>query len=270
MLHPHRPALLLAALLLAACHGREVPPAAPLPVALRQLKVLTFNVNFGAVDMERSAAVIRASNADVVALQETTPAWERHLRQALRGQYPELHFRHAGGAGGMAFLSRHPLTDLGQSFPPAGGWFPAWAMAARTPIGEITVMNLHLRPPLPESGRTSGIPTAYFATRPVRAREVQHHLESLPSRRPLLVLGDLNESDGGRAHRVLAARGLRSALARHDRSTPTWRWQTSLGPIAMRLDHIYHSPELSCVAARVLGEAASDHYPVEAVLARTR
>jgi endonuclease/exonuclease/phosphatase (EEP) superfamily protein YafD len=93
-----------------------------------------------------------------------------------------------------------------------------------------------------------------------------HHVAGLPRRGPVIVLGDFNEGDGGRAVRLLRGRGFASALARRDPSTATWHWRTSLGTLGTRLDHILYRG-LSLKGAQVLPGAASDHFPVEAVFA---
>ncbi len=244
------------------------PPAKPrpLPRTGSQLKVLTFNVNFAGVDRRRSAAAIRRSGADLVALQETTARWEQVLRRRLGRRYPYQRYRRGGGAGGMAILSRYPVKEVGWYRPPKGGWFPAWLLRVSTPQGPVQVLNVHLRPPLGQSG-VSSLPVTYFSTRAVRLREIRRHLGRVSPKLPLVMLGDFNEDDGGRAVRYLTTKGLRSALAQHDRRTATWQWRTSVGTVRSRLDHIFHSKELRCVNAQVLGEAASDHFPVEAVLA---
>jgi endonuclease/exonuclease/phosphatase family metal-dependent hydrolase len=259
-------ALVGLALLVGGCHPapRKSPP--PLVKKQQQLKVVTFNVNYAGVDMARAAQVLRKADADVVALQETTPAWERYLRRRLRARYPVQRYRHAGGAGGLAFLSRYPLRSLKVIRPPARGWFPAWLVRVRTPLGRVLLLNVHLRPPIGNSGRLSTVPSAYFYTRSIRKREIRRHLDRAPGDRPLVVLGDFNES-GGPALRLMRKRGLRSALARFDSTTPTWRWKTSLYTFRSRLDHVFFSKHLRCVGAQVLGDAASDHYPVEAVFA---
>jgi endonuclease/exonuclease/phosphatase (EEP) superfamily protein YafD len=244
------------------------PPEKPRPLSREksQLKVMTFNVNFGGVDMERSAGVVERSGADLVALQETTPRWEALLRRRLGRRYPHMLFRRGGGAGGMGILSRYPVREVGWYSPPPGGWFPAWLLRVQTPRGPLQVLNVHLRPPLGPSG-VSSLPVTYFSTRAVRLREIRQHLSSVSGKLPLVVLGDFNEADSGRAVRYLARKGLRSALARYDSRTATWQWRTSLGTVRSRLDHIFHSRHLRCLGAQVLGEAASDHFPVEAVLA---
>jgi vancomycin resistance protein VanJ len=229
-----------------------------------QLKVLTFNVNYGGVDPSRSAEAILASGADLVALQETNPAWETVLTSRLKGRYPHQRYFHAPAAGGLAFLSRWPLGPTNLSPPPSGGWFAAWHAEVQTPLGRVHLLNVHLRPPIGESGATSSMPSAYLSTRPIRASEMAHHMAGLPARGPVLVLGDFNEGDQGRAVTLLRKRGFASALGSKDPATATWQWQTSLGPIRTRLDHILFRG-LRLKGAQVLPEAASDHFPVEAV-----
>lgn len=256
--------LFSAVALIASCN--PPPRARPRPLGHRapRFKVLTFNVNFAGVDLERSAAAIRRSRADLVALQETTPRFEAYLRRRLGRRYRHLRFRNGPGAGGMAILSQYPVREIGWYAPPRGGWFPAWLVRVRTPQGALHLLNVHLRPPLGPGG-ISSLPRTYFTTRPIRLREIRQHLARIPGRLPCIVLGDFNESDRGRAVRWLTRQGLRSALYRFDSRTATWQWPTSLGTVRSRLDHIFHSRGLRCVGAQVLGEAASDHFPVEAV-----
>jgi endonuclease/exonuclease/phosphatase (EEP) superfamily protein YafD len=250
---------------LTACRPAEPGPRPPLARGLKEFKVMSFNVNWGGPDMGRSAAAILKSDPDVAALQETTPGWERFLRRRLGARYRFMTFRHGSGAGGMAFLSKWPLRDLGPTAPPSGGWFFAWHAEVKTPKGPVHLLNVHLRPPLGESGRTSTVVSAYFKTRSVRLREIKYHMAHVRGRRPLIVLGDFNESADGRAARWLKRRGFVDALEKYDPKTATWKWRTSIYTFRKRLDHIFYSRGLRCVDAQVLGPAGSDHYPVEAV-----
>src|SRR4051794_33785662 len=56
------------------------------------LKVLSYNVNWGAPRPELAIELIRKSEADIVCLQETTREWEQIFRQALRSEYPFMQF----------------------------------------------------------------------------------------------------------------------------------------------------------------------------------
>jgi endonuclease/exonuclease/phosphatase (EEP) superfamily protein YafD len=248
---------LCVAMLTAACGERRLVPATP---GAPELVVLTYNVNFGLDGDPATVAAIRRSGADVVFLQETTPGWERELR-ALRAIYPRQAYRHDRGAGGLAVLSKLPFRQL-EYLPSPAGWFAAWRVLVATPLGALQVLQVHLRPPVSDRGSwVSG----YFTTGSFRRGEIDHFARSLRPGMPTLVVGDFNEGDAGKAVRYLADRGLRSVLADAGSADTTWRWQTSLGQISLRLDHICYSRELVPVRAQVLRDGRSDHLPVLAV-----
>ena len=97
-----------------------------------------------------------------------------------------------------------------------------------------------------------------------------HYLSEDPAQPtlPLVVAGDLNDIEGSRVIGWLEREGMTNALPEFDAYTPTWEWQTSLVTLRRRMDHILYSPELRSLSARVVPGGASDHVPVEAVLAR--
>lgn len=267
ILDPSHALALVASVLLACC--APAPSVEAAPKRARKMgsgagiRVMTFNVNYAGMDLQRTSETILGSNADVVALQETTTTFEQYLRATLKKRYPWMAFRHGGGAGGMAFLSRSPLSDLGISRPSGQGWFFAWLVSTRIAKRRVYLLNVHLRPPLGESGRISSIVHKYFTTRKVRLAEMKGHLRYAGTRRPLVVLGDFNEQSNGRATGFLARQGFTNALDQFDGKTPTWRWRTSYGfTLKQRLDHIYYSKGIACSTARVLPYAASDHHPV--------
>jgi endonuclease/exonuclease/phosphatase (EEP) superfamily protein YafD len=225
-----------------------------------RLVVLTYNVNFGLDGEPATVAAIQRSGADVVFLQETTPGWERALR-GLHAIYPHQAYHHDGGAGGMAVLSRLPFRQL-EHLPSPVGWFAAWRVLVASPLGPLQVLQVHLRPPVSDRGSwVSG----YFTTGSFRRGEIEHFARHLRPGLPTLVVGDFNEGDGGKAVRYLADRGLRSVLADAGSTETTWRWQTSLGQLSLRLDHICYSRELAPLRAQVLRQGRSDHLPVLAV-----
>ena len=131
-----------------------------------------------------------------------------------------------------------------------------------TAIGPIQVLNVHLRPPVSDSGSwVSG----YFTTRDDREQEMERFYRERETQTPLLVLGDFNDHESSRVAQWLKSRGLTNSLPQFDRYSPTWKWKTSLLNLKRRMDHIFYSPELDCTAARVIESGASDHFPVEAI-----
>ena len=252
----------IAVVLAAAAGGcASVRPAAP-PIGAH-FSVMSYNVNWGMPRADLAVRAIEAADPDVVCLQETTPEWQRVLTATLGRRYPHRAFRHYGGAGGMAVLSKLPFETRAYVKPQAG-WFPAWIVTVRTPLGPVQICALHLRPSL--SDRGSVTPSAYFDTKAIRCREVQAAWEHLDPAVHSVVLGDFNEDDHGRAVTWLTDKGLTDAVAQFDTRRNTWRWRWGLITLRDRLDHILHSPGLHAASARIIQHGASDHYPVMAVI----
>lgn len=268
---PRRPWVIGCVVLAMACSGageaRGDRPASPAQrPAARSMLVMTYNLNYGVAGDRDTIELIRSSDADVVLLQETNPSWEKALREALADRYAHMAFHHSERrAGGLAFLSRHPLSpDRPQESPI--GWFPAWRALVDTPLGRIQLVNLHLRPP---GRRQGGIVRSYFASQEERLDETRAHVRLIDPSLPAVVAGDFNEDARGRSLLFLAKRGLESALERFHPFTPTWRWQTRMGLVRWQLDHILVGPALRASAAWVLDGGASDHVPVLARVERS-
>lgn len=256
--------ILLAALSLTGCatarQPREPSPDKP------HLRVMTYNVNYGLAGEPTTLAAIAKGGADLVVLEETTPAWEALIRRTLADAYPHMAFRHCCGAGGLAVLSKYPIRSQKYLTPPQGGWFPGWRFVADTPLGPVQVLGVHLRPPVSEGG---SVVSGYFTTSSVRRDQISDYWSTLDPALPTLVMGDFNEDVDGDAVQFLSAKGLRSVLPEFEPGADTWRWQTSLGQVNSRLDHIaYDRRRLVALSAHVVEAGRSDHLPVVATFER--
>lgn len=232
-------------------------PAAP----SGQLRLMTYNVHVNLAGDEETLDAIEAPKADVVLLQETSPAWEEAIRA--RTSYPHVAFRHHDGAGGMAVLSKLPFRDAGELEPPEGGWFHAWVVVVDAPIGRVQLVNLHLRPQVSDTGSYVG---GVLTTAPARRREIETYFEAVSKDLPAVYAGDFNESRTGSALRWLEAQGYESALPATGAKN-TWRWPTPLGTLRAHFDHIaVPTGELAYDEVEVLELGRSDHLPVVATL----
>lgn len=221
-------------------------------------RVMTWNVNWGGPGMDSAVQALRDARADVVCLQETTPAWEQKLRAELSGDYPHMLFKqHHFGAGGLAVLSRRPVRETAY-VAPEGGWFPALVVLVETAAGDLQIAVVHLHPPQGKPG-TSG---EAYSVKAVRRGEIKSLLTHVETGRPTLILGDFNEDEQGLAIRHLTEQGYVNALTRFGRADPTWRVNTGSGDAQARVDHILMSPDLECVGAEVMNRGESDHLPV--------
>lgn len=253
-------ALSTIAALLCGCRSVRVArePSGP------HLRVLTYNINWGGGGADLAAQAIRESGADIVCLQETTPEWEQFLRRALGRDYRFMDFRQSQGrmGGGLAFLSKVPAREVAY-VPSDTGWFDGWIRKFDTPIGPVQVINVHLRPPVSNSG---SFVSGYVTTRDDRRREMERFYAQREPAVPTLVMGDFNDGENSSVVRWLEEKKFTNALPQFDRSTPTWQWRTSVVTLRRRMDHILYSRELDCATARVVKAGASDHFPVVATL----
>jgi endonuclease/exonuclease/phosphatase (EEP) superfamily protein YafD len=253
-------------LLQAGCaHRKVVEPAQPadgVPV----LRLLTYNVNYGIAGDAETLRAIRDAAADVVLLEETNVAWERALRTELGTALPHMTFKHRGGAGGIAVLSREAPVEV-EFLPPAqgGGWFPAVRVVLDGGCGRMQLLGVHLRPAVSDGGSwVSG----HFSTPVVRAAEMRSFVARLSPELPTVVAGDFNEEEDGDAARFLVERGFSSALDRYAPDRFTWRWPTAVGELHKQLDHVFYDARLDVLSAEVRTAGRSDHLPVIAVVAR--
>lgn len=223
--------------------------------------LMTYNINWGGGQPERTIEVIRRSNSDIVCLQETHTEWQCYLQQELGELYPFMEFRETPNraGGGLAFLSKTKGRQI-DYIPSENTFFDAWIMQFDTAAGPVEILNVHLHPPVNESG-SFGV-SGYFGSQDRRSEEIQRFYPYFTGEVPRIVAGDFNEGDDGDAVKWLADRGMTDALAEFDRSTKTWRWKTSLMTLQSRLDHIVYSSELYCFRCQVIPYTGSDHYPL--------
>ena len=252
--------------------------------------VLTYNVNYDSpkqkinCNADRILDAISQSEADIVLLQETNKAWEELLVELLCStKYPHYCFHHPEenidrAASGMAILARYPIRNVATTkfysendTLLSGSVFPAMTASIEgTPLGNLEVANVHLRPPLELDG--SATFSTARTTGPIREAEVKELLKRRQesSRSAFdLVAGDFNEQDGADALRLLEKNGkMIDALQEYvpsNKETHRWPFGKFL-TMHKRLDHICYKPDrITCIGCGVISgyeEGASDHQPV--------
>ena len=211
--------------------------------------VATFNIHHGEgrdgrVDLERVAAAIEATSADLIALQEIDRNLSRSGRvdqvtelERLTGLSIRFHptLERGDGDYGIGLAAREPLEARFEGLPRAGGEEPRGAIVASW--RDVSVIATHL-------------------SRDRRARRSQlTWIEgAVPRRGSALVLGDLNQS--WRKLAGLRARGFMAA-----------RPDGAGGPLKRQIDHVLVGPGLFVVASRFVSSEASDHVPLVAEVA---
>ena len=238
----------------------------------RELRVLVYNVHAGkdaggADNLDRVAALVRSTDADIVLLQELDRGTRRSggvdqpaelARRAERHVVFGRSLHYQGGEYGIGLLSRWPFTDHAvvplPVQPPqqrAGGAYePRVALRAviETPWGRLGVVNTHLDASAVDGYRRQEFPTVLAVADTLRERGL-----------PVLLGGDLNTEPSSDLHGLFKARGWRDAWALCGVGD-SLTYPASAG--VKRIDYLYLGPAIDCREARVLRNDASDHSPV--------
>lgn len=245
----HRREAVLAALL-AVMHlwpaGSGLEAAASAPCDGDDLTVVTANLRYRNTDPEPFLTWLAREPADLVLLQEVTPAWAAAL-EPLVG-YPHRRFLVRTDPYGLGVLSRWPVDGLATR-DLAGDGLPSFVGPVNTGRERIMLAAVHTRWPL--------LPTLMQHRDQVVAR-LAEEVRRQPG--PWIVGGDLNMTPHSPVfRRLLAVSGLRETRPR-GAWAPSWR--ADFWPLALRIDHVLVTRELCTVSSEVGPEIGSDHRPV--------
>jgi endonuclease/exonuclease/phosphatase (EEP) superfamily protein YafD len=247
------PLALVAGVVVVAHLAWVVPPltrTVPITAAAERaphVRIVSANLRFDNTDHAPTLAELEHFDADVIVLEEVTPAWWQAIsRSRLLTTHPKYVQAVRDHPGGMAVLSRAPLRNV--KVRDAQGWPIITATVVLGGRPEHLV-GVHVPAPLETF------------TRNQRAqREVTAIVRKLP--RPRLVAGDFNASAYNRWHEDLLDLGLRDAHEAVGRPFAV-SWLNGRLPFPpLLIDHVYVDPPIVPVRARE-GEAfGSDHRPI--------
>lgn len=253
--------ILLPALSFILTYGGQFVRSADAYQDAGDFSIMTYNVRWRAGDYADAIALIRAADADIVAVQELGEAAAALLQAQLADTYPHMALHpHATGTVGQGILSRYPILDstFWQSEFPSFRQQRALVDLEGT---EVAVYNVHFNHPFMSAD--------FFDAR-VRARQVDEVLQRIREEDARVVLlGDFNMVD------------LNEDYARIDDQLTDAYFDAGYGmgwtfsffgrgyrlPPLARIDYIFVSSGLDPIEARVWDVAGgSDHRPVWARL----
>lgn len=239
-------------------------PAPVLPHYSRQFRILTFNLQ--GKSSAGITAVIRAANADIVALQELSEAGANRICEDLIAEYPYMLLHPKDGAdyyAGMGLLSKHPVVSdvyrevgLGQQ-----------RVELVVEGAPLVYYNIHVD--VPFSGRDASGELH-------RTAHVRAFLEWAikDNNAPVLISGDFNMTeltdDYKRVTQVYTD-AFQAVGWGFGFTFPAWEHYADLRrfiPPLARLDHIFINERLLVLEVRVWPDSGdADHRPLLAEMA---
>jgi endonuclease/exonuclease/phosphatase family metal-dependent hydrolase len=224
--------------------------------------VQTYNIHRYRSGDAPTQAAIGAANADIACLQEVTNAWAEIIGEKYKTQYPYMLFAPKDDAGGLAVLSKFPLTDRGVMLVP-GDLHPGWLVEVDAPGGRIQILHVHLRALF--EGWKDPVRN-YFNSGDDHVIEMSMFMGNVREELPMLVVGDFNEGVKGKTVRKLESEGYRNALPLFRPGQYTWHAPSVGNALDMTIDHIMFDDHFEPLSSWVENRGHSDHLPVLAHL----
>ena len=254
-----------------------------------ELTVVSYNLLFKGSDVEKTLALLREHPADVLLLQEITPAWARRLKAANLGGHRFIASHR--GTHGMAIIARVPLTQQTTWDNRVGNTIAQCATLELA--APVDVCHVHLAAPAGALYETT-VPkmlAAYEGNANQRAEEWEMLATAFEERNTMIVGGDFNTPPGEPLMRRIRRRWvdvggegqlfpgatfpkLNAGIKTGDLSGASLRdlgrsllrrVAPATGPL-VRIDYVLASPEVQVQHAQRLWGGGSDHYAVRAEL----
>jgi endonuclease/exonuclease/phosphatase family metal-dependent hydrolase len=232
-----------ATLVVSGSEWLSLPPATS---SGRLVTLSTWNLELGSAAADDLDAVLSASDADIVALQELTPEAVTAMEDSaeVKARYPYRSLHPSEGVLGLGLVSRFPILEAVATDDPA-------TLAVSLDMGAKGRLSVTVAHPLPGHITTSTplhLPVAFDASerddalRSVRVTADAHAADGTPA----VLIGDFNVSPSEPGYAVLAD-GWRD-VHRDVGIGPGWTWRPSrfetLGLGLLRIDHVFVSPDI--------------------------
>jgi vancomycin resistance protein VanJ len=268
-----RGALFLALLpvaLFGLLYGERLLPRTQPMAAGPAFRVMTFNAGTGGSgEAEAVLAAVQEAQPDLVATQEVQGRALQALRTGLAERYP-----YQAATGDVATFSAYPLLDATE-FRLRGSGYQSQAMDVHIGDHAVRLTNVHLQRTGPRLGGRRSIVAFVRNYEPgLLEGQVTELLDRhvRPVNGAQLLTGDFNQTEWSRPYGMVAAvlgDSFREAGRGFGHTFPSAieaRGREIALPL-VRIDYIFHSPDLVAQSARMGPDHGSDHVPVVADLA---
>ncbi len=242
-----------------------------------QLSVISMNVLAHTTDLTETAERIRIQDADIVGMQEVTPALAIVLANDLADLYPyQIH--DPGGVDGMSVLSKYPFEAT--EFVRNSFWVGnTQALIVEHPNGPFALLNQHhmvTGPYTLDPAEFAYIVEATFAERIRNVQDTEAWLGLYPDM-PVIITADMNSTDFSDAYKAQIDLGFADTWHEVGNGVGfTFPVPRSLAKLAalpfswLRIDYIFHTAEFRPLTIEKLPAGQSDHYGLAATFEFTQ
>jgi vancomycin resistance protein VanJ len=225
----------------------------------RSLRVLSYNLLADSrVDPQSEVDFLRASDADIIGVQELRPEVAALIDEQVADIYP-YRVLHPDGIPGMGLLSRYPIRSEANIQLRS----PFSHQRAEIDVGGHTLIVINAHPPRPGLTPSDG----YVA---LNRQDIADLVAMASEESPTILLGDFNATDQSPEYRLLAESPLIDSYRESGWGfgltfpARVARWDHF--PAMVRIDYIWHTPDLRATRSWIGPAIGSDHLPLFAEL----
>lgn len=222
------------------------------------LRVMSYNVLFSNQNPDRVAAVIRAYEPDLVALQEVRPRMMAELQQRLATEYPYslMGTRHEYGT--TAVFSRYPFID--QQILDLGGDRPATMVTIDKEGEQVTFAAAHLRAYGLRWVPWWQIPQAIKERTLLQNKQAEILLAALSEQAGTVIIGcDCNSKESSSSYRLLSESLQNAAHSPDGLLLPGTEPDNNL----QHIDYVLYRGSLLASGTTIIQDSGgSDHRPI--------
>jgi endonuclease/exonuclease/phosphatase (EEP) superfamily protein YafD len=232
----------------------------------QRLRIITYNVKWGARDAQGVLANMAAADADVIVMQHSGGVLDGRLSALRRPGW------RSRSAGQFTVLSRYPISSAALVGLLVNGQHDCLRCVLRVGTRPVTLYDVHFETPRFALGsiadRGAAGATEMQENAALRQQEAAGLVAQMRSATgPFILAGDLNAPVQSRACQALFRCGLRDAFCDAGLGYGyTYGQSTVVRRPYVRIDHILVSPEWRVLSCRAGSPRGSDHSPVVADL----
>lgn len=228
-----------------------------------ELSLMSYNVFFKNTYPAQALSLIRQQQADVLLVQELTPAWHQRLVNTFGKQYPYRAVKPLVGTHGLGIYSKYPLKAIRYLNTSANRPISQTVTLIRN-NKSIQLTNIHLASP----SRAVEQPERFFehmeTNAALRVKQWSKLMNFLRVHKanPQLIIGDANTLPYEPVYQNLR----KSFVDLHSTSGTFFGWtfpNTARIPFPfLRLDYAFARGELEATKMEVIEGGSSDHLPI--------
>jgi len=225
------------------------------------IEVMSWNLEWGSGAARQLPTVLVSTDADIVALQELTPAALSAIESspAVAKAFPHQILRPDSGVLGLGILSRLPMRAGNESVNPPFLTATVALDSRRT----LSLLNAHPLPGMITTATPLHLPIGFDGSKRDDAlRTIRKAAEGLESAgNPVVLAGDMNVASTEAAYSELVSGWLDAHVEAG--IGPGWTWRPSklsgITPGVLRIDYVLVTPDFDPISSRQDCSPPGDH-----------